>query len=100
MSIFGSRLLPILFILGLSLSSAHAECEWKWDCSGGQCRQVPLCDNSIDLPPVRPPEVAPIAPPSIEPINLPTVPPVGTSKCHMANICDGSGDCHWQQVCQ
>ena len=80
---------------------AHAGCTWTWDCSGGagNCRQIPLCDGSLDIPPPRPPSVPPIAPPSVRPVPVPTVPPVGTSRCRQAYICDAYGHCNWQTVC-
>jgi len=81
-------------------TSATAKCVWEWDCSTGKCRQVPICDNSLDLPPIRPLEIPPIPPPSIKPIQPPTLPPIGTRTCRQANLCDAYGKCRWQTVCE
>lgn len=75
-----------------------AQCVWKWDCTGGQCIQVPLCRNSYDIPPPRPLELPPIPQPSIRPINPPALPPLGTRSCAMRYLC-ANGQCAWKQVC-
>ena len=78
---------------------AAAQCVWTWDCTTGQCRQVPICQNTIDLPPLHPIELPPLAPPSIRPLNPPTVPPPGAKQCQQRYICK-DGQCVWRQVCQ
>jgi len=85
----------ILFFPSLAL----ANCEWKWDCSSGQCQQIPICDSSVDIVPPKPPEVAPIPSPTIQPVETPTVAPVGTTQCEQKYICEFNG-CSWQTVCQ
>lgn len=77
-----------------------AACRWTWDCSRGPCRQVQVCDDSLDMPTIRPPAIAPIPPPSIAPIPPPTLPPLGTSQCRQAYLCDNFGRCHWETVCR
>jgi len=47
----------------------------------------PLCQSSIDLPPICPPTICPIASPSIAPINPATLPPLGTSQCGQCYQC-------------
>jgi hypothetical protein len=81
---------------------ASANCTWHWDCSAGagQCRQIPVCDNAIDLPPIKPLGIPPIPPPTIKPITPPTLPPIGTSQCGPRYLCDASGGCQWRTVCQ
>jgi len=95
---------PALLIILVALlwvpSSAIAGCVWKWDCSTGQCRQVPICDNTFDVPPARPSEVPPMLPPSIRPIQPPMLPPLGKTTCRQAYLCDGKGQCQWQTVCE
>lgn len=82
-------------------STAEAACQWTWDCSGfGGCRQVQVCDSTIDMPALRPPEIAPIPSPSIRPIPRTTLPPLGTTSCRQAYLCDSYGQCGWQSVCQ
>ena len=80
-------------------SPAAAQCTWTWDCTSGQCRQVPICRNPIDLPPIRPIELPPIPAPTIRPILPPALPPLGTRVCQPRYICNG-GQCTWQQVCR
>jgi hypothetical protein len=79
---------------------ANAQCVWTWDCTSGQCKQVPVCRNVIDIPPVRPMELPPIAPPSVRPILPPALPLPGTKVCTPRYVCSSSGQCTWQQVCQ
>lgn len=80
---------------------AAARCHVEWDCSGGYpCRQVQICDNSIDLPSIPPPGISPIPPPSIRPIPQPVVPPVGTTQCQPTYLCDNFGRCAWRTTCQ
>jgi len=77
-------------------TTAYAECTCQ--CVNGHMQ--PLCDSSIDLPPICPPMVCPIATPSIAPISPPTLPPLGTTSCRQARVCDPYGNCRWQEVCR
>ncbi len=80
---------------------AAAACRWTWDCSQGYpCQQVQVCDNTLDLPALRPPEIPPIPPPTIRPIPKPTIPPIGTSQCQPQYLCDSWGNCRWETVCR
>lgn len=92
--------ISMAFGLLLAAGIASASCSWQWDCTGGQCRQIPICDSSIDIPPPRPPAVAPIPPPTIAPIPTPMVPPVGASRCAPQYMCNATGQCVWETVCQ
>lgn len=94
---FGSLL--VVGVLLQVLQPAHASCVWQWDCTGGQCRQVPICNSTLDIPPVEPARIAPIPAPTIPPISSPMVPPVGTSQCAPRYFCEG-GACQWRTVCQ
>jgi hypothetical protein len=61
---------------------------------------VPLCSNSLDLPPICPPRICPIVPPSIEPIQRPRIPPLGTSECRMKQVLNNAtGRYEWREVC-
>jgi hypothetical protein len=93
--------LALVLAIGLGgFAPAHSNCVWKWDCTNGngQCRQVPLCDSAIDLPPIKPAQIPPLAPPTIRPIPQPTLPPIGTSQCAPRYMCSANG-CRWQTVC-
>jgi hypothetical protein len=94
-------LCAIALTLGVShVDRASANCRWDWDCTGGQCRQVPICDSAIGIVPPRPPSIAPIPPPTIQPVPRPTVPPIGTSSCAPRYMCNGSSQCVWQTICR
>lgn len=92
-------LMALAFFLFAPLS-ADAKCRWTFDCSNGPCKQVPICDSTLDIVPPKPPRVAPIAPPSIKPIDRPRVPPVGTTSCTNRYLCNDYGHCSWQNVCR
>jgi hypothetical protein len=105
----------ILVTLGLLLATATtaaAACRWEWDCSGGYpCKQVQVCDNTlnspairpygaVELPAIKPPGVSPIPGSPVRPVQPPTIPPVGTTKCQDERKCDASGDCRWETTCR
>ena len=85
-----------LLFLAIGIGRAGAECVCQ--CVDGHMQ--PLCQSSIDLPPICPAAVCPIAAPSIAPLNPPAIPPLGTSQCRQARVCDTFGNCQWQQVCR
>ncbi len=89
-------------ILGVTIHhEAAAACRWEWDCSRGYpCQQVQVCDDALDLPTIRPPQMSPIPPPSIRPIPRPTIPPLGNTNCWQDYLCDSLGNCRWETVCQ
>jgi hypothetical protein len=94
-AIFMVGLLALLLVPTLS----DAGCRWDWDCTRTPCRQIQVCDSTIDLPAIRPPEIAPIPAPSIPPIPSPSIPPIGTSQCRQVNLCNQWGQCRWETVC-
>ena len=83
-----------LLLLGGTAANAGCTCQ----CVDGQMQ--PLCESSVDLPPLCPPTICPLAPRSMAPLNPPTLPPLGTAQCEQAQVCDRSGHCRWQQVCR
>lgn len=87
-----------LVVLGLMLFSSAASAECICQCVNGNMR--PICENSLDLPPICPPAICPIMAPSIPPISVPTIPPIGTSYCQQKRVCDMFGNCQWRQICQ
>jgi hypothetical protein len=96
-------MLPFGFLMVLiGFAGAHAACQWTWDCSAGpgQCRQVPVCDSTLDIPMPRPPAVAPIPMPTVRPVAMPTIPPIGTQSCAPRYLCNNLGQCAWQTICQ
>jgi hypothetical protein len=83
-----------VILLGMG-GVSHAACTCQ--CVDGQIE--PLCQNATDLPPICLPTICPIMAPSIAPIAPPALPPLGTSQCRQARVCDRSGNCEWQRVC-
>jgi len=82
----------------VALVGARAEASCTCRCVDGE--QQPLCSSAMEIAPICPPRICPIVAPSIAPIRPPTIPPLGTSSCRQAQVCDFSGNCQWQQVCQ
>jgi len=95
------RIILIIFsnLMLLSTNLTFAECVWQWDCSSYPCKQVPICENSLDLVPIKPISIAPIPSPSIQPIDFPSIPPIGTTQCEQKYICNAYG-CNWQKICE
>lgn len=94
-------LAPLAATVLLAHGDSFAACRWTWDCSqGSPCRQVQVCDDALDLPAIRPPEVPPIAPPTVRPIPQPVIPPIGTTTCTERYLCDSFGRCDWRTVCR
>lgn len=80
---------------------ASADCRWEWDCSRGYpCRQIQVCESTLDLPAIRPPGISPIPSPGIAPIPMPVVPPLGTTDCRQVRMCDSYNQCRWETVCR
>jgi hypothetical protein len=86
--------------LTLSSLGAQAACRSTFDCSAIPCRQVQICDSTLDLPALPSPALPPVVMPSLRPLNPPTLAPLGTSACRQAYICNSYGQCAWRQVCQ
>ncbi|HEX9756827.1 MAG TPA: hypothetical protein VGB26_03385 [Nitrospiria bacterium] len=90
----------LLFLIFLS-NPVFSGCKWEWVCDeDGDCEHQPICDSSIDLAPVEPPEVKPIVPPALEPLPPIVVPPIGTKECKKVRLCDTYGNCRWDTVCE
>jgi hypothetical protein len=94
----------LFFALGLVVIPAvvWGACTWQWDCSKGYpCTQIPVCDNTFDTPPPKAPGVSPMPPPTIPlPPISPAVPSPGASMCRHVYICNGTGQCGYQKICQ
>jgi hypothetical protein len=98
-NLFVGTVLAVLLGVAGTPRHAAAACTWSFDCTSGSCRQVPVCTNSFDIVPPRPPAVAPIPTPSIRPIPQPMIPPIGTTICSPRQVC-GMGGCRWQTLCR
>jgi hypothetical protein len=75
-------------------SRAHCYCR----CVDGKV--LPLCTNTVEVPPVCAARVCPPGPASLAPVVAPKLPPVGTTVCRQAQVCDHRGNCRWRQVCE
>jgi len=88
-------LLAAAFVLSLTAES-EASCVCR--CVDGQMQ--PLCESSIDVPPICPVMVCALVPPSVRPIQSPVVPPVGTSQCSQRQVLNPSTrQYEWRSVC-
>jgi hypothetical protein len=88
-------LLGCVFSL-LLLANADASCVCR--CVDGEVQ--PLCDSSIDLPPICAPAVCAITRPSIAPIRPPVLPPVGTSSCSQRQVLNPATNRYeWRSIC-
>ena len=82
--------------LALTSSIAHAACECR--CVGGQNR--PICQSTLDMPPICPMTMCPIEPPALQPLASPQLPPLGTSACEMRQVYNpASQQYQWQRLC-
>ena len=90
-----------LLLLAVAASPAQARCTWDYVCDGnGNCRQVPLCDSTLDIPPPAPPRLPPLPPPSIPPLASPRLPPLGTQACYPVQRQRADGSWYWQEICE
>jgi hypothetical protein len=88
-------LVLIIFISIPNILLAECVCT----CING--RNQPLCESSMDFPPICPLIICPMEPPSIEPINPPTIPPIGTNECRQEQVLNpDTGRYEWKQVCR
>ncbi len=84
-------------IFGILLTaSAHASCVCR--CVDGEVQ--PLCESSIDLPPICAATVCPLAPPAVAPIQAPVLPPLGTSRCSRRQVVNpATSHYEWRTIC-
>jgi hypothetical protein len=87
-----------LAVAGLLISTqAGAACTCA--CVNGEMQ--PICQSSMDLPPICPTQLCPLVPPKIEPITPPRLPPLGTDHCSPHQVYDPeSGQYVWKELCE
>lgn len=91
--IFGVALVGFLHLGSREVNSA-CHCA----CVNGEV--VPLCSNSLEIPPNCASRICPIVPPAIEPIQRPRIPPLGTNQCTMKQVLNPfTGRYEWKQIC-
>jgi hypothetical protein len=88
----------LIGLLGLALvSQANAACVCR--CVDGEMK--PLCQSSIDLPPICPPTLCPIVPPRLAPLDPPRLPPLGTTECRQEQVFNPiTKQYEWKRVCR
>jgi hypothetical protein len=90
-------LIPILAVLA-SLMTADAWAACVCRCVDGQMQ--PLCESSIDLPPVCPATLCALPLPLSKPIEPPALPPLGTKKCSPRQVQNpDTGQYEWRDLC-
>ena len=88
-------LLTVVFAVWLTVE-CRAACVCR--CVDGEMQ--PLCESSIELPPICPITVCAIAPPSIKPIQPLGIAPLGTSQCSQRQVLNPTTrQYEWRSVC-
>jgi hypothetical protein len=92
-------LLAVAGFVVLLLASFEAEARCVCRCVNGEVR--PLCESTLDIPPICAPTICPIVPPSIPPIQAPVIPPIGTEECDMVQVFNPRTNRYeWRRVCR
>lgn len=80
------------------LLTAEAQASCVCRCVDGEMQ--PLCESSLELPPICPLTVCTLVPPSVEPMQPLGIPPLGTSQCSQHQILNPSTrQYEWRSVC-
>ena len=88
-------LLAAVFALLLT-AEAQASCVCR--CVDGEMQ--PLCDSSLDLPPICPLTICALVPPSVEPMQPLGILPPGTSQCSQHQVLNpATRQYEWRSVC-
>ena len=89
--------LLFLFVLCFVFGKSDAACVCR--CVNGEMK--PICESSLDLPPICPPSICPLTPPSIAPLQPPTLPPLGTKNCSQQQVFNPlTGRYEWRTICK
>lgn len=89
--------LATLVVAALLPTGASASCICR--CVNGE--MLPICSNSVEVPPVCPPAVCQVVPPSVAPVQTPMVPPVGASSCAPEQVLNPyTHQYEWQSICR
>ena len=90
------RLLLIMAFTVWLMAESQAACVCR--CVDGEIQ--PLCDSSIDLPPICPVTACALVPPSVKPIQPLGNLPLGTSQCSQRQVLNPSTRRYeWRSVC-
>ncbi len=90
--------LVLAILFGLVLApEASASCVCR--CVGGEMQ--PLCDSSIDIPPLCPAATCALPPPSIAPVAPLRLPPLGASHCSQQQVLNPhTSRYEWHRLCE
>lgn len=90
------RLLLVAALVLLLTAESRASCVCR--CIDGEMQ--PLCESSIDVPPICPLTICALVPPAVTPIQPLVVPPVGTSQCSQRQVLNPTTRRYeWRNVC-
>jgi len=79
------------------IASADAACVCR--CVDGAMQ--PLCESSIDLPPMCPATSCALAPPAVAPIQPSVLPPLGATRCSQRQVLNpASNQYEWRTICR
>jgi len=93
------KLFAASFLLPLLLAATTADASCRCACVNGQ--SVPLCTESLDIPPSCGAQLCSIPPPSIPPVEPLSIPPVGTHECHEQQVYNERTQTYeWKEICE
>jgi len=88
----------LLTVVLASLLTAESRAASVCRCVDGEMQ--PLCESSVDVPPVCPVAVCAIVPPPVRPIQPLGIPPLGTSQCSQRQVLNPTTrQYEWRSVC-
>ena len=91
--------LLVVGLVGIALYSANADARCVCRCVNGNVR--PICESSLDLPPLCAPQICPLVPPSVAPIPKPVLPPLGTTSCREVQVYNPyTRQYEWRTICK
>ncbi len=84
----------LLLFLMLSFN-AHADCQWRWDCTSGNCEQIPVCQSFLDFVPTAPLQL----PPKVKPARIVNNHNnIWTMQCAQRKFCNYK-ECTLENIC-
>ena len=90
------RLLLIAVFAWWLTTESQAACVCR--CIDGEMQ--PLCESSVDVPPICPVTVCAMVPPAVRPIQPLGLPPLGTSQCSQRQVLNpATRQYEWRSVC-
>ena len=89
------KLLIVLLLIFSQTIYANCVCR----CMNGE--MVPICSNTMEMPPMCPSQMCPMTPPSMKPMDPMTMPPMGTKSCTNQQVLNTyTHQYEWKLICQ